>query len=158
MDLSHMQGTPSVHRTETIPVLKQEQIIQGKVLQLYPNNKAQIQLQSQSMVAQLEAPLTAGKTYYFQIGKKDDLIRLKVLKNKVNGQEQNDTIDLLQQFGLKAIKPNKAFLGSLLNKKIPFDIEQRTRPKNITFYQWIANRFSARVSRFHNVQLMRLMM
>ncbi|WP_269409253.1 hypothetical protein [Lentibacillus daqui] len=106
----------------------------------------------------MEAPLTAGKTYYFQIGKKDDLIRLKVLKNKVNGQEQNDTIDLLQQFGLKAIKPNKAFLGSLLNKKIPFDIEQRTRPKNITFYQWIANRFSARVSRFHNVQLMRLMM
>lgn len=40
---------------------KTGQIMKGKILKIYPNNKAQIKLASQNMIAQLELPLVVGE-------------------------------------------------------------------------------------------------
>src|SRR5690625_6214365 len=76
-------------------VLRPGQIVQGKILKLYPYNKAQIQLGSQKMTAQLEAPLTTGRQYHFQVQSMDDAIRLKVLVEQIPNNFQENFKNLI---------------------------------------------------------------
>jgi hypothetical protein len=111
----------SVHTEQP---LKTGQIIQGKILKLFPNNKAQIQLGSQTMVAQLEAPLSVGERYHFQVGAADEVIYLKVIGEHLKNQAQVNITELLQTLGLKVNKINVNFVQSLMNDKIPFERSQ----------------------------------
>lgn len=104
--------------------LKPGQIVQGKIIKIYPDNKAQIQLGSQKLIAQLEASLTIGERYHFQVQTTDDLIHLKVLGEQLNNEERINSKNLLHQLGLRATKSNATFMQSLINEKIPFDNKQ----------------------------------
>lgn len=101
-------------------ILKTGQIVQGKIIKLYPNSKAEIQLGSQRMIAQVKASLTIGGKYHFQVQTSDDVIHLKVLGDQLRSEEQLNLKDLLQQLGLKTTKLNMAFIKSLMHGKIPF--------------------------------------
>src|SRR5690625_1477000 len=91
----------AIHEHQTIKV---GQIIQGKILKLYPNQKAQIQLGSQIMIAQLEAALAVGERYHFQVEATDDLIHLKVIGEHLKNRPQTHITALLQALGLKTSK------------------------------------------------------
>ncbi|PAV29984.1 hypothetical protein CIL05_08895 [Virgibacillus profundi] len=104
--------------------LRAGQIIQGEILKIYPDNKAQIQLGAQKMVAQLEASLMIGEKYHFQVKTTDDVIHLKVLGDRIKGSDTANTINLIKQLGLGSSKVNTAFIQTLLNEKIPFDKNQ----------------------------------
>ncbi|MTW86650.1 hypothetical protein F3157_13415 [Virgibacillus dakarensis] len=127
MSIQHITSPAKSDVHHTKQVLRQGQIIQGKVLHLYPNNKAQIQIGTQKMIAQLEASLTIGETYHFQVQATDDIIRLKVLGDKVKSNMTDNVMNLLKQLGLKATKQNKALIQILMTEKIPFDKEQITK-------------------------------
>ncbi|MGY0691541.1 hypothetical protein ACW2QC_01965 [Virgibacillus sp. FSP13] len=109
---------------ESQPVLRQGQIIQGKILHLYPNNKAKIQLGTKNLIAQLEASLTTGESYHFQVQATGDLVRLRVLGYQLKGQVQQNVESLLKKLGLKSTKQHIALLKLLMTEKIPFDKEQ----------------------------------
>ncbi|MEN1966892.1 hypothetical protein WMZ97_02340 [Lentibacillus sp. N15] len=127
MRIQHTQTAAEIQAPVNKPELKQGQIIQGKVLQLYPNHKALMQLGSQKMVAQLEAALTTGSTYYFQVQATDDVIRLSVLGDKLKNQMPDNVINLLQQLGFKTTKQSKALVELLITEKVPFNKDQLTK-------------------------------
>ncbi|WP_106497639.1 hypothetical protein [Lentibacillus sp. Marseille-P4043] len=124
MRLQQLTRLAGTNIQESQPVLRQGQIIQGKILHLYPNNKAQIQLGTKHLIAQLEASLTTGESYHFQVQATGDLIRLRVLGDQLKNQMQQNVESLLKKLGLKATKQHVALLRLLMTEKIPFDKEQ----------------------------------
>lgn len=104
--------------------LREGQIIQGKILKLYPNNRAQIQLGFHQLIAQLEASLTLGEKYFFQVQNTDNLTQLKVIGDTLNHQSQTNLEDFVRQLGIKPTKTNLAFVDNLFQNKIPFDKAQ----------------------------------
>ncbi|WP_176555799.1 hypothetical protein [Virgibacillus ndiopensis] len=76
------------------------------------------------MIAQLEASLSTGESYHFQVQSTGDVIRLKVLGEQLKGHMQENVLSLMQQLGLKVTKSNQALIKLLMDKKVPFDKEQ----------------------------------
>lgn len=105
-------------------VLKTGQIVQGKILKLYPNNKALIQLGTDKMTAQLEASLMTGGRYHFQVQFMDDVIHLKVLGEQLHHHLQTNAQNLMRQLGLKTTTTSGLFMQQLLKEKIPFAKDQ----------------------------------
>ncbi|AUJ26698.1 MULTISPECIES: hypothetical protein [Virgibacillus] len=99
--------------------LKKGQIIQGQVIKIYPENKVQIQLGGLRLIAQLQASLTTGKDYYFQVMQADELLKLKVLGNGALNANQ-----LLQQLSLKMATNQAELVQQLTKEQISFHREQ----------------------------------
>src|SRR3954468_14275932 len=55
------------------------QILNGKIIKLFPNGIASLQVGSQKVVAQLEASLEANEKYWFQVQPGEGKVRLKVI-------------------------------------------------------------------------------
>lgn len=107
--------------TSTEQTLRAGQIVQGKILKIYPNNKAQIQLGSQIMVAQLELALAVGEQYHFRVETADEVIHLKVIGEHLKSRAQTDIAALIKNLGLKVNRANINFVQELINQKIPFE-------------------------------------
>lgn len=95
------------------------QIITGKISKLFPNNIAVLQIGAQKVVAQLEAPLEAGKSYWFQVQPGEDKTRLKVLVNASEGKQDNPHAALLKQLSLPLTEKNQSFIHFLLKEQLP---------------------------------------
>jgi len=102
--------------------LRPGQIIQGKILKIFPDNKAMIQLGSKKMVAQLEASLSIEGKYHFQVLASDDMIHLKVLGEQL--KEGTSITELMSRLGLKITKSNQAFVQKLINENVSFNRTQ----------------------------------
>lgn len=100
------------------------QIVQGKVLKIYPNQKALIQIGGQKMVAQLEAPLSVGERYHFQATVTDQTIYLRVLGEQSSGNNEASIAKLLSRLGLASGKNEVSFTQSLMDSNIPFQKDQ----------------------------------
>ncbi|OZU90336.1 hypothetical protein CIL03_04100 [Virgibacillus indicus] len=124
MSIYNVTESHSVKLSSPKHFLKPGQIIQGKILKLFPDNKAQIQLGTQKMIAQLEAPLTLGERYHFQVEAADQVLHLKVLGESLKGEERSNILNLMQQLGLKHSKANVAFMQLLIHERIPFEKNQ----------------------------------
>lgn len=94
------------------------QIINGKIIKLFQNQMAEVQIGSQKMIAKLEIPLSAGERYWFKVQSKDGEIILKMISQleKVNSEE-----GLLKQIGLSPSKENLQILEFALKEKIPVE-------------------------------------
>ncbi|ASN05742.1 hypothetical protein [Virgibacillus necropolis] len=104
--------------------LKPGQIVQGKIVKLFPNNKAQIHIGSQKMIAQLEASLSIGENYHFQVKTNTDVTQLKVIGEQLKDNTTDNMQKLLQELGMKATKAAISLMEQLMRDKIPFDTEQ----------------------------------
>lgn len=108
-----------VNQTQS-QTLKPGQIVTGKVLQLYPNQRALVQLGNQQMNAQLEASLTLNNRYWFQVQSNDQLVNLKVLSEAKVPQGQENSSSLLSTLELVPTKNRIAFLKELSQQNVPF--------------------------------------
>ncbi|MUK89931.1 hypothetical protein GMD78_16290 [Ornithinibacillus sp. L9] len=124
MGIQQIIGNKQPGIIESVQTLRTGQVVQGKILKLFPNNKAQIQLGSQQLIAQLEASLTIGANYHFQVKASNSLLHLQVIGHQLQSKDRLNTMNLLEQLGLKATKMNITFVQMLLSEKIPFDQEQ----------------------------------
>ncbi|GAB3067441.1 hypothetical protein [Virgibacillus ainsalahensis] len=124
MSISQIIGNKSSKITQPQQPLSPGQIIRGKVLKLYPDNKAQIQLNGQNLIAQIEASLSTDSRYYFQVQTTKDVLHLKVLGEHLKNQERNNAIKLMGQMGLQASKSSLTFVQTLINEEIPFEKNQ----------------------------------
>lgn len=106
------------------PFLKPGQIVQGKIVKLFPNNKAQIQLGSQTMIAQLEASLIIGENYHFQVKSTANVTHLQVIGERIQCNKGENMRQLLQGLGIKATKQTIALMNQLMENKLPFDKDQ----------------------------------
>ncbi len=126
MSIQHLSGQriTSSQVSNSTQTLRPGQIVQGKIGKLFSNNKAQIQLGSQKLIAQLEASLTIGGKYHFQVQASDNVIHLKVIGEQLKNQANVNIMSLMRQLGLNTTKSNIALMQSLISEKIPFSKEQ----------------------------------
>ena len=109
MSIHHISKGRLFKLTNSEQILKPGQIVQGRILKFFPSNKAQIQLGSQTMIAQLEASLAVGEKYYFQVQTTDKVIHLKVLGDRLKIQAHSNVAELLKHLGLKENRTNTNF-------------------------------------------------
>ncbi|MDP4083019.1 MAG: hypothetical protein Q8934_00220 [Bacillota bacterium] len=98
--------------------LRPGQIINGKILKLFKNQMAEVQVGTQKMIARLEVPLSANERYWFQVQSSEGQMNLKLISKIEN---TNHTEGLLNQFGLPASKENIELLNFILDHKIPIE-------------------------------------
>ncbi|WP_208592456.1 hypothetical protein [Gracilibacillus suaedae] len=100
--------------------LKPGQMLTGKVLELYPNQRAAIQLGSSQVVAQLETALTSKQDYLFQVTSIGDVIRLKKISDSPLQSNRPVSDQIMQQLGLNNNQQLKNLIQQLVSQNIPF--------------------------------------
>ena len=98
------------------------QVFQGKVLKLFPNQTAEVQVGSQKVIAQLEIPLSAGERYWFQVQQGEGQVHLKVL-TEGRGTGNANLEGLLKQFSIPETKTSMALLRFFLSEQLPITKE-----------------------------------
>jgi len=101
------------------------QLFQGKITKIFPNNVASLSANGLLLTARLEAALTVGHQYWFEVKDVTGLPRLRVIDdNNVRRDGSVPTADKwLQQIGLSPSKALENFIGQLQSLKIPFSKE-----------------------------------
>lgn len=95
-------------------------IIRGRIIQLFPNQMAKIQIGSHSIMARLEAPLVSGKPYFFQVEQATYPFHLKVFHLTDTSQITGKSVqDLLRQLGITPTKEMVRLASFLFNSNIP---------------------------------------
>lgn len=106
---------------EATLVLRDGQIVQGKINKIYPNNRAEVQIGSHRFVAEIKTPLEVGQRYIFQVGtKQDGTIQLQVISNNLGSIKPENIVSLLNQLQIKVNDSTISFVQSLLHGRIPF--------------------------------------
>lgn len=100
--------------------LKPGQMVTGKVLKLFPGQRALIQVGNQQMNAQLEAALNLHGRYMFQVQSAEDLIHLKVLGETGGRQSEKGLASLFSQLGMAYQKDRASLVKQLIKQQIPF--------------------------------------
>lgn len=123
MNIQEVLGKSLSNSKEPVQTLRLGQILQGKILKLYPNNKAHIQLGMMQLIAQLEASLEVGSSYHFQVQALEQVAKLKVIAESPTNHNRSELpiIHLLQQLGIRPTKIMQEFVKVLLQENIPFE-------------------------------------
>ncbi|KYG35079.1 hypothetical protein [Alkalihalobacillus trypoxylicola] len=100
--------------------LKEGQVLQGKVMQLFPQNMAKISLQGQTMMAKLEVGLTLGHSYWFEVLKGRKLPTIKPLLLQQAQGSTTSTLGIVKYLSQAPTKWTLPFLEQLLSRSIPF--------------------------------------
>ncbi|MCM3759430.1 hypothetical protein M3212_01375 [Alkalihalobacillus oceani] len=105
--------------------LTQGQVFQGRIAKLYPQNMAALQVRGMTVTARLEAALTAGQRYWFEVQESAGIPRLRVLDDNAIRQreglgDQPSVQKLIQQLSLPASKETEAFVRQLTEQQQPF--------------------------------------
>ncbi|MEH7440973.1 hypothetical protein V7201_01445 [Bacillus sp. JJ1122] len=104
--------------------LRSGQIINGKIIKLFPEQIAEIQIGSQKMIAQLETPLSANERYWFQVQPGEGKVRLKVIATgSEEGKQQESLSRILGEFSLPSNKENLELVRFFLKEQLPISRE-----------------------------------
>lgn len=95
------------------------QIISGKVLKLFPNQIAEVQVGSQKVIAQLEVGLSVNDRHFFQVQSIDGQVQLKVLESPGLNGKQPSVENLLKQLNLPVTKEYVSLLQFFLREQLP---------------------------------------
>lgn len=101
------------------------QIFFGQILKLFPSNQALVQLGGTEVHAKLEAPLVAGRSYWFRVVQaKEGIPQLKVFQsNEGVGKNSQPASILLKGLGLSFSKSQDIVVKMLMDEKQPFSKE-----------------------------------
>src|SRR5699024_4959171 len=122
--------TKAARATEA-PVLRDGQIVEGKILKIHPNNRAEIQIGSHKMVAEVTTSLSVGRQYHFQVQANDNVIQLKVIGEQMKQDQKANNSQLIKQLGLKHSKVNVAFVQQLMHERISLNQTQLVQAAQI---------------------------
>jgi hypothetical protein len=104
--------------------LRPGQIINGKIVKLFPDQIAEIQIGSQKMIAQLETPLSANERYWFQVQPGDGKVRLRVISaGAEDGKQPESLTRILGEFSMQTSKENLELLRFFLKEQLPVNRE-----------------------------------
>ena len=104
--------------------LRPGQIINGKIIKLYPDQIAEVHIGSQKMIAQLEAALSANERYWFQVQPGEGKVHLKVIASGADDGRQTDNLTrVLGEFSIPATKENIEMLRFFIKEQLPINSE-----------------------------------
>ena len=96
------------------------QILNGKILKLFPNSIATLQVGSQKVVAQLEASLEVNENYWFQVQPGEGKVRLKLIgKVESKGKNEVSLAGLMKELSLPLNKENEKAIRFFLKENLP---------------------------------------
>lgn len=103
------------------------QIFQGRIVKIFPNNTVALQVAGMTLTARLEAALSAGQSYWFEVQHGTGIPRLKVLddnlmRQQVQTQQPNDSamLKVLQQLGIQQSKAHEQVMRFFSEQQLPF--------------------------------------
>ncbi|MCM3572791.1 MULTISPECIES: hypothetical protein [Mesobacillus] len=100
------------------------QIINGKILKLYPEQVAEVQIGNQKMIAQLEAPLSANERYWFQVQPGEGKVHLKVISSGAEEKGQLGSLSkILGEFSIQPTKENIELVRFFIKEQLPVNRE-----------------------------------
>lgn len=160
------------------------QILPGRVVKFFPQNRALVQMRGTQVMAQLDASLEANQRYLMQVTETSPAIKMKVLSDQPANQPNERLQVLMQALGLKLSKADQQVLQQLMRLQVPLSKEtlgqlfglgkndslgmrasvlaemiQRNLPLTEQVYQSVAHRFSQSTSFSNAIQhLVSLMM
>lgn len=119
-----MQTTPiTSHINQTNKSLSREfksgQLVIGKIIKLFPNQKAEVQIGSQKLVAALDVPLRAGEQYWLQVQPGDEQIKLKVLNPSVNGGAKVTAEQIFSHLSMQVTDEAVSLAKYLIKNELP---------------------------------------
>ncbi|HET7657840.1 MAG TPA: hypothetical protein VFK37_06070, partial [Bacillales bacterium] len=100
------------------------QIFSGKILKLFPNSQALVQLGGLQVHAKLEVSLEAGKSYWLQVANSNGTPELRVIEDKETQLPARNTIDaLFEKMGIGSTKNRETVVRTFMNAELPFSKE-----------------------------------
>lgn len=107
---------PLAQNTATGINLKLNQLLKAKILEIFPDQTAKILYNGTALHAKLEAPLTKGNNYLFEVGEKNGTIILK----KIDVDPLKSTTEqMLQKLNLPQTENNKKAAEFVVSEKMP---------------------------------------
>ncbi len=101
--------------------MREGQVFQGKIQQLFPGEMAEIQIGNQKLHAKLEVPLKAGDSYYFQVKSTDPELQLKILSGPY-GQKESPGVkidNLLETLQLPKTPEMRQLAEAFMKMQLP---------------------------------------
>ncbi|WP_264737181.1 hypothetical protein [Cytobacillus firmus] len=95
------------------------QIVSGKIIKLFRNQTAEVQIGSHKAIAQLETPLSANSRYWFKVEPGVEMLRLKVLESANRPGAAAPAESLLSQLGMQLSRENKMLIQFFLKEQLP---------------------------------------
>lgn len=106
--------------------LKQGQVFQGTIKQLYPDQMAEIQVGPQKFIAKLEVPLKAGDAHFFQVTGTSPQTELKVVTGPMEqtASQSQQINQLLESMNLPKTGEMQQLLSHFMKAELPISKEQ----------------------------------
>ena len=126
METSALQGLFNQKTTQQVKTseFRPGQIINGKILKLYPEQVAEVQIGNQKMIAQLEAPLSANERYWFQVQPGEGKVHLKVISSGAEDKGQPGSLSkILGEFSMQPTKENLELVRFFIKEQLPVNRE-----------------------------------
>ncbi|WNF24461.1 hypothetical protein [Mesobacillus jeotgali] len=126
METGALQGLFNQKTTQQIKTaeFRPGQIINGKIIKLYPEQVAEVQIGNQKMIAQLEAPLSANERYWFQVQPGEGKVRLKVISSGAEDKGQPGSLaKMLGEFSMQPTKENIELVRFFIKEQLPVNRE-----------------------------------
>ena len=121
--VSDLSQAKNVSPTQAVS-FKPGQILNGKILKLFPNSIATLQVGSQKVVAQLEASLEVNENYWLQVQPGEGKVRLKLIgKVEEKSQSEGSLATLIKELSLPLNKENEKALRFFLKENLPISKE-----------------------------------
>ena len=126
METGALQGLFNQKTTQQIKTaeFRPGQIINGKILKLYPEQVAEVQVGNQKMIAKLEAPLSANERYWFQVQPGEGKVHLKVIGTGAEDKSQPGSLaKILGEFSMQPTKENLELVRFFIKEQLPVNRE-----------------------------------
>lgn len=113
-------------------VVKEGQVLHGTIKKLYPDQKAEIQVGNQKMMAQLEMPLKAGDAHFFQVTGTSPELSLKVVSGPLTSQSTTQqALQLMKSMNLPDSKEMQQIIKQFLKQDVPMSREQLIQAEHV---------------------------
>ncbi len=114
-------------------VLHEGQLFHGQIKQLFPGQMAEVQIGGQKLVANLEVPMKAGDSYYFQVSSVKPELQLKIIAGPLQAAEgQGHQLGkLMEAMQLPKTPEMQSVLAFIVKNKIPMTREGLLQAANL---------------------------
>lgn len=116
--LQSILGQVSLQQVKTAEFMP-GQILMGKILKLFPEQTAEVQIGSQKLFAQLEAPLAANERYWFQVQPGEGKVHLRVMASVGEEKHSEGLSKILSRLSLPVTKENLELVGLFMKERLP---------------------------------------
>lgn len=126
METGALQGLFNQKTTQQLKTaeFRPGQIINGKILKLYPDQVAEVQVGNQRMIAKLETPLSANERYWFQVQPGEGKVHLKVIGSGSEDKVQPGSMaKILGEFAMQPTKDNLELVRFFIKEQLPVNRE-----------------------------------